>query len=78
MKQLLSDDDIFVIPSVIPEMSSKKGMSWVSSWLDHRSTDISVVNIRRAVLTTELLDGQPIEHVVKADQKTRDMVPTPP
>lgn len=50
MKELLSDEEIFVVPTVIPEMSSKK------------------------VLTTELLDGQPIEHVVKDDQKTRDMV----
>jgi hypothetical protein len=25
MKELLSDEDIFVVPTVIPEMSSKKG-----------------------------------------------------
>jgi hypothetical protein len=25
MKELLSDEEIFVVPTVIPEMSSKKG-----------------------------------------------------
>jgi len=50
MKHLLSDEDIFVIPSVIDELSSER------------------------VLTTELIDGRPIEYVVECDQQTRNTV----